>query len=61
MAGIVDITAVALYMRYWELFSVVPQWMFALGVVGVVVGTNLIGVKWFGEMEFWFSIVKVAA
>ncbi|MBN8899517.1 MAG: amino acid permease, partial [Rhodospirillales bacterium] len=61
MAGIVDITAVALYMHYWHSLDGVPQWVFALGVVVLVVGTNLVGVKWFGEMEFWFSIVKVAA
>ncbi len=22
---------------------------------------NMVAVKWFGEMEFWFSIIKVAA
>ncbi len=31
MTGIVDITAVALYMHYWGAFGDVPQWVFALG------------------------------
>ncbi len=61
MTGIVDITAVALYMRYWGTFSDVPQWVFALAALAFVVLMNMIGVKWFGEMEFWFSLVKVAA
>ncbi|VEA82322.1 L-asparagine permease [Escherichia coli] len=30
MTGIVDITAVALYMHYWGAFGGVPQWVFAL-------------------------------
>nr|WP_074802811.1 L-asparagine permease [Burkholderia cenocepacia] len=61
MTGIVDITAVALYMHYWSAFSVVPQWVFALIALCLVAGMNLIGVKWFAEMEFWFALIKVAA
>ncbi len=57
--GIVDITAVAIYMKYWSAFSDVPQWVFALGALAIVSLMNMIGVKVFGEMEFWFSIVKV--
>lgn len=61
MTGIVDITAVALYMRYWGAFADVPQWIFALGAMAFVGAMNMIAVKWFGEIEFWFSLVKVAA
>jgi len=61
MTGIVDITAVALYMEYWAMFAPVPQWVFALGALVIVTSINLVSVKWFGEMEFWFSLVKVAA
>lgn len=61
MTGIVDITAVALYMHYWPVFGPVPQWVFALIALVVVTGTNLVGVKWFGEMEFWFALLKVGA
>jgi L-asparagine permease len=61
MTGIVDITAVALYMRYWGTFAHVPQWLFALIAMGVVGGVNMIAVKWFGVIEFWFSLIKVAA
>jgi L-asparagine permease len=61
MTGIVDITAVALYMRYWGTFAHVPQWMFALAAMTFVGGINMVAVKWFGELEFWFSLIKVAA
>jgi L-asparagine permease len=61
MTGIVDITAVALYMRYWGTFDHVPQWAFALAALGFVGAINMVAVKWFGELEFWFSLIKVAA
>ena len=61
MTGIVDITAVALYMHYWGAFGDVPQWVFALGALAVVGTMNMIGVKWFAEMEFWFALLKVLA
>lgn len=61
MTGIVDITAVALYMHYWGAFLAVPQWVFALIALCIVAAMNLIGVKWFAEMEFWFALIKVAA
>ncbi|MGV9255102.1 amino acid permease [Streptomyces sp. NPDC003697] len=58
--GIADITAIALYTHYWSLFTPVPQWLLALVALAVVLTVNLISVKVFGEMEFWFAIVKVA-
>ncbi|MFC4565798.1 amino acid permease [Nocardiopsis mangrovi] len=59
--GIADITAIALYVHYWGMFSDVPQWVLALVALAVVLAFNLISVKIFGEMEFWFAIIKVAA
>ncbi|MFE7313262.1 amino acid permease [Streptomyces sp. NPDC057555] len=59
--GIADITAIALYTHYWSMFTSIPQWVMALIALAVVLTINLISVKIFGEMEFWFAIVKVAA
>ncbi|WP_078901595.1 amino acid permease [Actinacidiphila yeochonensis] len=59
--GIADITAVALYVHYWGMFTAVPQWLLALIALTVVLSVNLISVRIFGEMEFWFAIVKVSA
>ncbi|MEU0502358.1 amino acid permease [Nocardia sp. NPDC005998] len=61
MTGIVDITAIAAYVRYWGAFAVVPQWVIALIALVVVVCTNLISVRWFGELEFWVALIKVVA
>ncbi|MFJ6122912.1 amino acid permease [Streptomyces sp. NPDC092129] len=58
--GIADITAIALYTHYWSFFTSVPQWVLALIALAVVLAVNLISVKIFGEMEFWFAIIKVA-
>ncbi|MEU3534843.1 MULTISPECIES: amino acid permease [Streptomyces] len=58
--GIADITAIALYTHYWSFFTPVPQWVLALIALAVVLTVNLISVKIFGEMEFWFAIIKVA-
>ncbi|WP_240690105.1 amino acid permease [Arthrobacter sp. PAMC25564] len=65
MTSIVDVTAVALYVKfwapYWEPVRDVPQWLIALVALVVVLGLNLVSVKVFGEMEFWFALTKVAA
>ncbi|MEV7086014.1 amino acid permease [Streptomyces sp. NPDC093085] len=59
--GIADITAVATYTHYWGMFSDIPQWVLALIALAVVLTVNLISVKIFGELEFWFAIIKVGA
>ncbi|MFI7343564.1 amino acid permease [Streptomyces sp. NPDC050085] len=59
--GMADITAVALYVHYWSMFTSVPQWVLAAIALAIVLTVNLISVKSFGEMEFWFAIVKVTA
>lgn len=56
---IADITAFGLYMGVW--FPDVPQWIWALSVILIIGGINLLGVKIFGEMEFWLSSFKVIA
>lgn len=61
MTGIVDTTAIAHYCHYWQAFTAVPQWTLALGALVVVLLMNLISVKLFGELEFWASLLKVAA
>ena len=65
MAGIVDTTAVALYMnffsKYWAPIASVPQWVFALIALVLILSMNLVSVKVFGELEFWFALIKVVA
>ncbi|WP_433731916.1 amino acid permease [Nocardia sp. CA-129566] len=61
MTGIADTTAIAQYFHYWAGFSHIPQWLLALIALVIVLGVNLVSVKWFGEMEFWAALVKVTA
>ncbi|MDO8143556.1 amino acid permease [Isoptericola sp. 178] len=55
----VEVTGVAEIATAW--WPAVPQWVVAGVVVAVFGGINLIGVRQFGEAEFWFALVKVAA
>ncbi|RDI19349.1 amino acid permease [Lentzea flaviverrucosa] len=59
--GIADITAIALYAHFWSFFTAIPQWVLALIALAVVLALNMVSVRLFGEMEFWFAIVKVTA
>lgn len=58
---IADITAVALYMHFWAAFVPIPQWLLALIALAIVFAMNIASVKLFGEMEYWFAIIKVGA
>ncbi|MEU3553850.1 amino acid permease [Streptomyces fragilis] len=59
VTGMAELTAAAIYIHYW--FPGIPQWVSALVFLVVLFGANLISVKLFGEIEFWFSMVKVTA
>lgn len=55
----VEVTGVARIVTGWA--PGVPQWAVALVVVALFAVVNLVGVRQFGEMEFWFAAVKVVA
>ncbi|QCE33805.1 amino acid permease [Acetobacteraceae bacterium] len=61
LTGIADISAVALFVHYWASFQFIPQWTIALAALCIVMASNLVGVRYFGEMEFWLSLIKVAS
>ncbi|MEH7073333.1 amino acid permease [Neobacillus drentensis] len=56
MTAMADIIAVGVYVQYW--FDI-PQWIPALICLILLLGLNLLTVKLFGELEFWFAIIKV--
>ncbi|MBT2519439.1 amino acid permease [Arthrobacter sp. ISL-28] len=56
-----ETTAIALYLHFWTLFQSVPQWLLALITLALVLVLNLLAVKFFGEAEFWFAMIKIAA
>lgn len=58
IVAIADVTAFGIYMGVW--FPTVPHWIWVLSVVLIICAVNLMSVKVFGELEFWFSFFKVA-
>ncbi|MBD8576517.1 amino acid permease [Pseudomonas syringae] len=59
LVGMAELTAVGLYVQYW--WPDVPTWVSAAVFFVIINLINLTSVKIFGEMEFWFSIIKVLA
>ncbi|NMF04727.1 amino acid permease [Clostridium beijerinckii] len=57
--GMADLTAAGLYIQYW--LPNIPQWLPSLIVLVILLIMNLTAVKLFGEMEFWFALIKVVA
>ncbi|MEG3133199.1 amino acid permease [Rouxiella sp. T17] len=55
--GISEITAIGVYAQFW--FPELPQWIPALAAVAIVAAANLAAVKLYGEMEFWFALIKI--
>nr|CBX72620.1 proline-specific permease proY [Yersinia enterocolitica W22703] len=58
IVAIADVTAFGIYMGVW--FPDVPHWIWVLSVVLIIGAVNMMSVKVFGELEFWFSFFKVA-
>ena len=57
--GMAEVTAGGIYIKYW--WPSVPQWASAGAFLVILFLANLISVKMFGEIEFWFSMIKVTA
>lgn len=54
-----DLTATGIYLRYW--FPQLPQWVGPLAIVILLMLINMVNVGLFGELESWFSMIKVIA
>ncbi|MDD2842172.1 MAG: amino acid permease [Tolumonas sp.] len=59
LVGMAELSAVGIYVQYW--WPELPTWVSALVFFVVINAINLTNVKFFGEMEFWFAIIKVVA
>ncbi|WP_434617062.1 amino acid permease [Arthrobacter sp. A5] len=59
IVALADVTAFSIYMGFW--FPDVPRWIWVLAIIFVLAALNLLSVKVFGELEFWFSLIKVVA
>ena len=54
-----DVTAAGLYIQYW--LPGVERWVPSLIILCFLFAMNLMAVKVFGELEFWFALIKVIA
>ena len=54
-----EITAVGIYMGFW--FPDVPHWIWALAALVIMAMVNFLAVKAYGELEFWFALIKIVA
>jgi aromatic amino acid transport protein AroP len=54
-----ELTAIGIYVHFW--WPEIPLWASSLFFFIVINALNLTSVKVYGEVEFWFSIVKVVA
>ena len=59
LVSMAELTAVGIYVQYW--WPGVPTWVSALIFFCAINAISLLNVKAFGEMEFWFAIIKVVA
>ncbi|PTO39962.1 amino acid permease [Enterococcus mundtii] len=57
VVGISEVIAVGEYMNYW--WPDLPQIIPGIVVILFLMFANLVSVKAFGELEFWFSTIKV--
>ncbi|MEP7345696.1 MAG: amino acid permease, partial [Gemmatimonadaceae bacterium] len=54
-----EVTAVAIYFTYW--FPGVPSWVWVVGMASLLIAINTAQVGLFGELEYWFAMIKVVA
>ncbi|WP_255424289.1 amino acid permease [Pengzhenrongella frigida] len=54
----VELTGASSIVHSW--IPAVPQWTVALTLIAFFAAVNLVGVRNFGEFEFWFAALKVA-
>lgn len=59
VTAIAELVAITGYMQFW--WPSVPLWLPTVVVLAVVFLLNAVSVKNFGEMEFWFALIKIVA
>ncbi|MFK8260310.1 aromatic amino acid transporter AroP [Erwinia sp. AnSW2-5] len=59
LVAMAELTAVGKYIQFW--YPDIPTWVTAAVFFVIINAINLTNVKVFGELEFWFAIIKVIA
>ena len=65
LVGIADLAAIINYLSFWlppdTMFTPMGQALISAGCVLFILAINLVTVKLFGEIEFWFALIKILA
>ncbi len=62
--GIADLSAIIYYLQFFNNglpFTPVEGVMISIAAIFFITGLNLVTVKLFGELEFWFALIKIIA
>ena len=59
LVSMAELSAVGIYIQFW--FPGMPAWESALIFFVIINAFGLLNVKAFGELEFWFAVIKVVA
>ncbi|MGV3344996.1 aromatic amino acid transporter AroP [Enterobacteriaceae bacterium LUAb1] len=59
LVAMAELTAVGKYIQFW--WPEIPAWVTAAVFFLIINAINLTNVKVFGELEFWFALIKVIA
>ncbi|WP_313174399.1 amino acid permease [Massilia sp.] len=59
LVSMAELSAVGVYVQYW--WPEIPTWVSALACFAVINSFSLLNVRAFGELEFWFAVIKVVA
>lgn len=57
--SMVELAVVGTFVNYWA--PNIPMWVSAAFFLVTITALNLLGVRIYGEFEFWLSLIKVAA
>lgn len=57
VVGMSEMIAIGEYFKFW--WPGLPAWLPGLVAITFLVLANLISVRMFGELEFWFALIKV--
>lgn len=62
--GIADLSAIIYYLQFFNNgmpFEPIQGAMISVAAIVFIMGLNLVTVKLFGELEFWFALIKIIA
>ncbi len=59
VTAVADVIAITGYTKFW--WPEMPHWIPAILVILLFLALNLPSVKSFGEIEFWFALIKIVA